>query len=108
MPIPVPIGHWKQRRSVPTELHWQLAVSMDETRSNPLGFARDVRPQPALRHFIEQHRDLQLGQPRTDAAMDAVAERQMASSIEAIDDDAVRVREHALVAIGAEIPEDHL
>ena len=82
---------------------------MDEARRDPRRLGQHVDPHPPRRHFLQQDRDLHLRQPRADAAVDAVAERQMPPRIRAIDYDRVRiVAEHALVAVRRDVPEREL
>ena len=47
---------------------------------------------------------MQFGKPRTDAAVDAIAERQVPTCIFAVNDQLVRIFKHAFVAIGRQIP----
>ena len=77
---------------------------MDEVRPNPLDIARDMHAHPALVHLLEQHLQLQLGEPRPDAAVDTVAKRKVSAGILAGDIEFVSVYEHFLVAVGREIP----
>ena len=73
---------------------------MDEARRDAGRFADDVHAHPPLRHLLQQHADLQFRQPRADAAVDAVAERQVAAGIGAVDADRIGIlAEYAAVAV---------
>src|SRR3546814_9660054 len=73
-----------------------------------LGLARDLHAHPPRRHFLEQNAQLQLGEARADAAVNAVAEGQVAAGILAVKFQGVAIVEHALVAVRRNIPEDEL
>jgi len=81
---------------------------VDEIGAHAFHFAHHIHPHPALVHFFEQHPQLHFGQPRTDAAVDAVAKRKIAPGIFAGDVERVGVFEHFGIAVGGEIPQHHL
>lgn len=71
------------------------------------------RPYLAWEHFagqkfLQQHRDLQLRQTRADSAVDAKAERQEPFGISACDIKGFCIREYALIAVAADLPDDDL
>ena len=70
----------------------------------PLRYDRDI----ALDHFLDHAGELRLGQFGPDAAVDAVAEAQMPPGVGAPDIEAFGVLEHALVAVGRNVPHHDL
>src|SRR5690606_33963399 len=76
------------RVSIFFEHHGQMAVAVNKTGVHALGLADDVYPQPAPLHFRNQCGELKLGDTRSDAAMDAVTEGEVAACIFAVNDDA--------------------
>jgi len=50
-----------------------------EIRPYTLDIARDMHPHPAFVHFFEQYAQLQFSQTCTDAAVNAIAERNVTS-----------------------------
>lgn len=81
---------------------------MDEALRDADRFGLDMDAQAARGHFLDQDADLQLCQPRPDAAVDAVAERQVASRVLAADVEPTGVGEYALVAIGRDVTQHDL
>src|SRR3546814_15588179 len=63
-----------KRASIFLDLHGQRTETVDETGVDALGLARDLHAHPPRRHFLEQNAQLQLGEARADAAVNAVAE----------------------------------
>src|SRR3546814_13183352 len=68
-----------KRASIFLDLHGQRTETVDETGVDALGLARDLHAHPPRRHFLEQNAQLQLGEARADAAVNAVAEGQVRS-----------------------------
>src|SRR3546814_11061182 len=94
-----------ERASIFLDLHGQRAETVDEAGVVALGLARDCHAHPPRRHFLEQDAQLQLGEARADAAVNAVAEGQVAAGIPAVEFQGVAIVEHALVAVRRNIPE---
>src|SRR3546814_2730413 len=92
MPEPVRHDDLRPAALIPAQFHRQLAIAMNEARRHARRLPGHVHAQPPLRHFLQQDVDLQLGQPRADAAGDAVAEREMTPRIGSRDDDHDRKR----------------
>src|SRR3546814_7801698 len=88
-----------KRTSIFLDSYRQRAEAVDETGVDALGIARDCHAHPPRRHFLEQDAQLQFGEARTDAAVNAVTEREVAAGILAIEPQRVAVVEHALVAV---------
>src|SRR3546814_11206643 len=63
-----------KRASIFLDLHRQRAEAVDEAGVDALGLARDGHAHPPRRHFLEQDAQLQFGEARPDAAVDAVSE----------------------------------
>ena len=82
-----------------------MAIAMDEAGMDALGFGEHVHAQAALLHLADQRGELQFGDARPDAAVDAVTEGEVAPRILAVDDDAVAIGEDALVAVRRGVPE---
>src|SRR3546814_10502601 len=97
-----------QPASIFVVLHIHVAIAVNEAGVNPLGLAENVYAQPAPLHLSDQRGELQFGDARADAAVDAIAERQVPPRIFAVDDDPVSVGEDALVAVRRDIPECEL
>ena len=81
---------------------------MNEIRPHPLDIAHHFHAHAALVDFLEQNPKLEFGQTRTDTAMNAVAEGDMAPCVLARDVQLVGIVEHFLVAVGGDIPENDL
>lgn len=77
---------------------------MDKARRDPSNRPGYRSPQAALADFFEQSAQLQFGHPRTDAAVDAVPERQVPPGIVAINDHPISILEHGLIAVGRDVP----
>ena len=58
---------------------------MNEAGVDALGFTDDLHAHAPCRHFLEQDAQLQLGEPRADAAVDAIAEGEVAPGILAVE-----------------------
>src|SRR3546814_16941243 len=97
-----------KRASIFLDLHGQRTETVDETGVDALGLARDLHAHPPRRHFLEQNAQLQLGEARADAAVNAVAEGQVAAGILAVTFQGVAIVEHALVAVRRKLTEDEL
>ena len=59
-------------------------------------------------HLFHQHAQLQFGEPGTHAAVDAISEGDVTPRIFAPDVEPFGVLEHAFVAVGRVVPQDHL
>src|SRR5690606_20099865 len=94
--------------SILFEDHRQMAIAMHETCVHALGLAYDVHPQPAPLHFGNQRGGLKLCDACADAAVDSVAEREVAPRVFTVDDDPVAIREDALVAVRRGVPQRDL
>ena len=73
-----------RRRSGASEvgdLDFELAEAVHEIGTDALDIARDMHPHAPLVQFLEQDAQLQFGEPRPDAAVDAIAEGDMAASV---------------------------
>src|SRR3546814_15070509 len=88
-----------KRASIFLDLHRQRAEAVDEAGVDALGLARDGHAHPPRRHFLEQDAQLQFGEARTDAAVDAVSEGEVPPRILAIEPERVPIVEHALVPV---------
>src|SRR5688500_17842357 len=69
----------------------ELAEAVDEVRPHPLHVAGDMHPHAPRVHLFKQHPQLELSEARTDAAVDAVPERQVPPGVLARDVELVRV-----------------
>ena len=82
------------------DFHFEFAEAMNEIRPHPLDIAHHFHAHAALVDFLEQNPELEFGQTRTDTAMNAVAEGDMAPCVLARDVQLVGIVEHFLVAVG--------
>ena len=81
---------------------------MDEVGADPFDLAGDIYPHPPLVHLFHQDLELQFSQPRSNAAMDAVAKRKVPPGIVAVQDDLIGIVEHLFIAVGRDVPQDDL
>src|SRR6516165_3058056 len=86
----------------------QGLVALDEARIHPLRLADHLNSAEALEDFLPDNFQLQLGEPHTDAAVDAESERQVGARPRAIDDEVVGPLDRLLVAISGNIPHHDL
>ena len=81
---------------------------MHEALRHIFGGSHLTREQFAGQKFFQQHRNLQFRQPGAHAAVDAKAERQVAAGICTCDIKGFCAREHALIAVATDVPDDDL
>ena len=91
-------------RSKLSDFDFQLAEAVHEIGAHSLNVACDMNAHPAFVHFFQQNPQLQLCQPRADAAVNAMTKRDMAARILTLNVQLVRVVEYFFVAVGSQIP----
>ena len=82
-----------------------LAIAMNEASRDNLGRFDHIHAQAPLLKFCDQCGQLELGNARADAAVDAIAERQVPPGILALDPDQLAILKDALVAVGRGVPQ---
>src|SRR3546814_19378463 len=97
-----------ERASIFLDLHGQRAETVDEAGVDALGLARDCHAHPPRRHFLEQDAQLQLGEARADAPVNAVAEGKVAAGIPEFDFHCVALVEQELAAARRNLTADAL
>ena len=73
---------------------------MDEAARHAVGFTHHIWSQAAHCHFFKQDADLQFGQSRADATVDAISKCQMPARVFAIDNQFIGIIEHRLITVG--------
>src|SRR5580700_8900030 len=73
------------------DAHHHRRYPMHETGVYPFRFLHQLDEREALHDLLPEDRQLQLGEPVADAAMNAEAKRQMLSRAGTIDDEAVGI-----------------
>ena len=86
--------------SIARQFHIHLAIAMNEAARHAVGFGYHIGSQAAHCHFFKQDADLQFGQSRAYATVDAISKCQMATRVFAIDNQLVWVFEHRLITVG--------
>src|SRR6266487_2862794 len=86
----------------------QGLVAFDKTRIHPLGFADHFNILETLENFFPDDLELQLGQPDSNAAMDAEAEGNVGTRPGAVDDEVVGAVDRLLVAVARNVPHHDL
>src|SRR5437868_14009484 len=86
----------------------QGLVTFDKTRIHPLGFIDHLNISESLENLFPDDLELQLGQPDSDAAMDAEAERNVGTWPGAVNDEIVGAFDHVLVTIARDVPHHDL